>query len=354
MKPFVHLPLKKGFLSKIFHAEENFYAELNNLFADAQTIREVTKKDIEQLLEKYGYNNFLGRRVIKGKLKEIVKRYTEYLVEREKIHEQKDELSYLLEVLSLTAKDVSDIAEDALRRLLKLAVKDKKFDDTEKLEMKTIIEVFNIPEDKAKKIYAEVVKEALENYIIEATEDGDWSPEEEEILMNFAKEFNVDLSFDEKTKDMLERLRFAWKVQKGDIPPIDVNIKLQRGEKCYFTAPATLAEWRKEVISQSYSGPRISFKIAKGIYLSHGTYKRRREEREVLKEIDYGDVYLTNKRVIFLGSRKFLSLKFSKILDIKIYSDGVTLYKESGKPIVLLFDKAEEFGILFSALWTDS
>lgn len=354
MKPFEEKPIKKsGLIGKLLglHDDENFIIELNNLLAKADTPSQITAQDVENLLKKYRLDNFIGKRLVKGKIKELIEKYVHYLVEEQKLRESTSDIQHLLSVLGLSTKDVKDIAKRSLENLLLRATEDKRFDETEKAEMKALIDIFNLSENEAEKVYSQALTKALSNYISEAVRDGDWSPEEEETLLKFAEEFNVKPNLDPDTQKLLNRLRLVWEAQHGKLPSIPVNIKLQRGEVCHFHTVARLAEWKKEVVSQSYSGPRISFRVAKGIYLSHGTYKRHREVREVLKEIDQGDLYLTNKRALFKGSRKSISLPFNKIIDVDLYTDGVYLYKESGKPVILLFSDAEKFGVLLTALW---
>lgn len=254
----------------------------------------------------------------------------------------------------LKKKLIQKELEKLLAQFLTTAAQDRRFSANEKNFYAKLKNALGISEKKAKEIFSSVLKSEIEAYIKKATEDGDWSPEEEQELLNFAQSFGVDLNFDYNTKELLDRLRFVWQLNQNILPIETVNIKLKRGETCHFKAYAQIGELKRRVISHSYSGPRISFRIAKGIYLSHGTLYRKRETKEVLEFYDEGDLYLTNKRLIFYGFRKTVSLPLNKILDVIFYDDGIQVIKERGKPLFFEFDISDKFCLLFKKLWEEA
>lgn len=67
--------------------------------------------------------------------------------------------------------------------------------------------------------------------------------------------------------------------------------------------------------------------------------------------IHNGNLYLTNKRIIFTGSKKNSNIRFEKILSITPYADGVEIDKEAGKtPLLQLAEKADVFCIILERL----
>jgi NAD-dependent DNA ligase len=56
---------------------------------------------------------------------------------------------------------------------------------------------------------------------------------------------------------------------------------------------------------------------------------------EQLLQIDSGSLYITNKRIIFVGSKKNANIQLSKVLSVTPYSDGVGIEKDSGKSPIL-------------------
>ena len=59
---------------------------------------------------------------------------------------------------------------------------------------------------------------------------------------------------------------------------------------------------------------------------------------DVLAHIDTGTMYLTNKRLILMGSRKNSTIRLNRILDFTPYRNGVDIQKDSGKSPFLKFD----------------
>jgi hypothetical protein len=57
-----------------------------------------------------------------------------------------------------------------------------------------------------------------------------------------------------------------------------------------------------------------------------------------MTKIDSGNVYITNKRIIFTGKNRNINIQNSHILNITPYTDGVEIIKDSGKNPILLFN----------------
>jgi hypothetical protein len=61
-----------------------------------------------------------------------------------------------------------------------------------------------------------------------------------------------------------------------------------------------------------------------------------RVTREQLVRLDSGRLYVTNKRLLFNGNAKNISLKLTKVLDVERYSDGIRVDKDSGRDAFFL------------------
>lgn len=173
------------------------------------------------------------------------------------------------------------------------------------------------------------------------------SPEEEEELNILRKNLGIVEEHDENTKKLLDRYRLYWLINNGDIPTIDVNINLQKQEKCFFKANVDWYEYRKTPRRINYSGPTVRLKITKGFYWRIGSLNFQPISEEVLTYLDSGTIYLTNKRLIFIGNYKNQSIQLSKILDFIVYKNGVQLQKQTGRsPFLLFSDDIDLFAMI--------
>jgi len=76
-----------------------------------------------------------------------------------------------------------------------------------------------------------------------------------------------------------------------------------------------------------YSG--TSVRVAKGVSFRVGGMKARSESHEELRIIDQGSLVLTNKRLIFIGSKRTTNIDLRKIVAIEPYKDGIVSQREN-------------------------
>lgn len=72
-----------------------------------------------------------------------------------------------------------------------------------------------------------------------------------------------------------------------------------------------------------------------------------------LKLIDTGSIFITNKRIIFVGEHANKSIPFSKIFGITTYANGIEIEKETGRKPFLECENAELSGLFMSRLLSD-
>ena len=64
-----------------------------------------------------------------------------------------------------------------------------------------------------------------------------------------------------------------------------------------------------------------------------------RETKDQLTQIDSGTAIFTDQRVIFNGEYKNVNFKLNKVLDIKEYSNGIQIGKDSGGDVFFNFEQ---------------
>jgi hypothetical protein len=106
-------------------------------------------------------------------------------------------------------------------------------------------------------------------------------------------------------------------------------IILKKGEEaCIVFGGISLLEPR--AVRQTYggyAGPTI--RVAKGVSFRMGSVAARSESHDELRNIDQGTLVLTNKRLIFIGSKRTTNIDLRKIVAIEAYKDGIASQREN-------------------------
>lgn len=318
----------------------NAFLELNNVLAESNKIQDVTVEKVCEIAEKYGIN---FNKKFSNALEGIYEDYLIFCLMDKTLSENEiSDLAHLKHILQLKDEVIdkvhSSVAEKIYSESIDEAIKDSRIDPLEREFLVKLEMDLKIDEELARNIYTEKFTKYLNQTLDTMIVDQRLSEDEEKELESIAKSFGVELEFEEKTKRMLELYKLYWLIENGEIPTIDPGINLQRGEECYFMRDVEWHELRTITKGISYSGPMYSIKIFKGFYWRMGDLGVQRVTDDVFMHIDSGKLYLTNKRLIFQGTRKNTTINLSKILDFTPYKNGVDIQKDSGKSPFLKFD----------------
>lgn len=121
--------------------------------------------------------------------------------------------------------------------------------------------------------------------------------------------------------------------------PPDLPLVLKTGEQLLKIFPnISLLDHRKESIS--FGGRSLGISIPtgiKGVRLHPRWYSgQARYSHEVLKEIDYGDLFVTSCRIIFQGSRKNIVLPMKNIVSVETRNKVLCISDEKKEKVVIL------------------
>jgi len=132
-----------------------------------------------------------------------------------------------------------------------------------------------------------------------------------------------------KKQDIKE---FLTELQNGNI---DLNISisspviLKKAEKTSIII-SNISLLEPRAVRQTvggYAGPTI--RVAKGVSFKMGRIAAKSESHEELRNIDQGSLILTNKRLIFIGSKRTTNIDLRKIIAIEPYMDGIAVQREN-------------------------
>lgn len=76
----------------------------------------------------------------------------------------------------------------------------------------------------------------------------------------------------------------------------------------------------------------VSVRIAKGVYYRVGSARGQRITTENFEETDSGTFAITNKHILFNGSRKTFRIRLEKLISCELMANGILFYKDAANP----------------------
>lgn len=254
-------------------------------------------------------------------------------------------LIQLRSALSISDREITAIEIDLLHSRLDSAIEtyltDRQLTDAEKSALDRLASELRVSEEVLTRLTQVQAQAIVQTEVDSVLADHRYSPEEEQALRALTRAIGGELTASEATQRTLDRYRRLWQIDNGALEPIAVDITLFKGERCYLEALASWYELRTRTTSISYGGPVVSFRIAKGIRYRLGNVTPIRHTRDELTLIDSGAIYITDRRVIFMGSKRNSTLRFTSLLGFTPYTDGVELEKSTGRSPVLTISGTE-------------
>lgn len=159
-----------------------------------------------------------------------------------------------------------------------------------------------------------------------------FSPQHEEKMRTVARDLRLPFDFDLAA---LEPFRTLWCVENGEevrLVPIQADIFLRPGERCYFAGSSTWCQVRTVRESRGSVAGGVSLRAAKDVRVPTGRAVPVSSIEERLQPISLGRIYLTNQRVVFVGIKKSAETWLGNIASYGAYADGVELFKSTGSP----------------------
>lgn len=101
-------------------------------------------------------------------------------------------------------------------------------------------------------------------------------------------------------------------------------IILKKNEDLLLSFPNISLSEPRAVRTGAYGGP--SFRVAKGVSLRVGGF--RAQSHEEIKNIDSGTLTLTNKRIVFSGTKRNTNIPLRKIISLEPYNDAIAIRRE--------------------------
>jgi hypothetical protein len=343
------------FFQKLFKIQpkENSIIELNNMLAEKGPDN-ISIKDIEYIASKYRVNLY------KTYPNQLLSYYKSYLVQcladKQLSADEVKTLDNLKFIFNLKYNDTKEILDGATKAVYQQEV-NKVIQDgvLSKEEEGFLLELernLHMPHDLAMSVYGSEARDLFSRVLTNAISDERLSPEEERQIQTLAADLRVTIDCENETRALLDKYKLLWQIDNGFLPEIKCDINLQKNEICHFSR--NYVNWfEQRVVTHriGYSGLSYRVSICKGLSWRAGNVSPQIISDDVWKIIDTGDLYLTNKRIIFMGSKGNKTITFKKVLDFTVYTNGITIQKDAGKSPFLGFDYVSDiFGMILGKL----
>jgi hypothetical protein len=339
-----------GFFRRLFNrpVPENGYIALENLLA-TRPWAELHYGHVEEALRTHGVRS-MNRKRAKALYGAAVAAFAGDDVVTDAEGADLLRLRNLLGVNDDDAQEVErEIVHPRYERRIAEVLRDEHLSDAEREQLARLRKALRIDERMAIAMFHHAAEPIVNRRWNEAISDRRLGDDEQRALDALARNFGTRIDIDGATKAQLDRFHWYWLMERGTFPNVSAPINLQRDEVCHFSARAQVYEMRTETERTNSSGASVRIKIMKGVYYRVGTTSTQRITREVLRQIDTGTLYVTNKRLIFDGARKNSVIRLSAILSIVPYADGVEVEKSSGRNPIFTVDDPEWLTILLSS-----
>ena len=341
MKPFEQVKLTEpSKMQKMFKKipSENSLEELTNILA-LKSFDELSIKDIEEINKKYKLN---VTSKYKSEVADLFLNFVNYHLRNELPNDGSRFIPKFATILAIDKKKVDEIltsvGSDIFRSTFQKIVANRRWSDEDKKYLGRLWLDLGLSKDVAGKISGEVRWKVVELYLDTIKADGELSPEEDQELHESVISLTGDINSIKNLQPFLDKLRKVWQLNHGELPVLSTDILLQKKEICHFI---NQTDWYEQHVVRSrinYAGPTYRLKLAKGFYYRVGSIQYNQQPKEQLLKIDTGTLYITNKRLLFVGSKKNTSIQYSKIINVQPYKNGVEIIKDSGKNPFLAFD----------------
>lgn len=313
--------------------KENFLVDLNNLLAE-NSLDELIPGQILQIAERYNLQNPTDK--FDNELMQILHEFlVEHLGNRLSRFNDFDSAKKMQILLGLSDDDFEKVYRPQAIEIFTETVSDtlnrtKKRGDEEEAIFEQLSEQLGLTEQESTNVISEVVRQIVQNFLQNMIADYKYSPDEKAAYEKICQQYGVDAVFDNPTKQLLEKCENFWRIENGELPVYETKIFLQKGEVCHYLGFAKLYENKTKTTRVRYGGPVFRFKITKSLFYRMADMRVDRETKDFMTLIDSGNLYVTNKRILFTGSKANKVIRYGQIVDLTPYRDGIKISKDSG------------------------
>lgn len=335
--------------------QENAFVEINNLLACVPILK-LDRETINNCLQKYEVSLDKARSRLLNLYSVILRHFLQNTTldntELERLHHLKHIFSLEDQEIGLIHKN---IAQPIYKMHVRRVVSNGSLTEADKASLKKIAENLYIPIEFAKKLYINEASHYLHSVLERSIANGMLSNAEEEELHQTAKKLQVELKFSQTASKNLERCRNLWKLYQGELPRVKAPVQLRQGEICSAFVAAIHYDVSNPKVPVTYSGYH-ELKGQNGIGYHSGMFRNNEVIGKVIRFIDQGTLYLTDRRILFNGTNGKKYFLYHNLMGGTFYQNGLLIEQKRGRDQFFKFTNTdlEAIKLIFDSLMTKS
>ncbi len=336
--PFRHaeVPRPRSWIGRLLRVRHPnaVRVEIQNLLA-SRPLQDVGRADVDAILTRHKVSLSRRRDVVLRLWRQAMR---EFLRDDSLSDKELEYLSALRHLFALTDRDVERahiaLAEPRYAEAFSEAVSDEKLTAEELARLEKLAVALRLPERARRKAQEAPLQEVVDRVLARIVADRRLSPAEEQALRDLQKNLGVpELRFGPATQAALDKYALLWRIENGELPFIagPTPAPLQDGELCHLACRSFWHELRDYTVRAGRTGPAPSVKVPRGLTYRVDGAAPKRIARDGLAPVDWGSLYVTSRRLMFVGQKTRETIRFNELLGIEVFADAIVLEKTSGR-----------------------
>lgn len=204
-------------------------------------------------------------------------------------------------------------------------------------------ELASIREDRAL-ADAEVRMVALAIYrraLNQAASDSRITVEEDANLQRLQQQLSLTEKDLAEDRQQVQRVRLLARIERGVLPRVEPPVPLEDGEVCYWALRARVAQRLSLPGAATGSARFLRYDVDGAAPFSVNSARDPLAPREDVLPLDSGMLMVTNRRLLFRGARKNITMLHIRLARIDLFADGIRCEEDEGAAQLYLADDPE-------------
>lgn len=334
MKGFKKQDLEQqGFMGKLFgnKPQQNAFAEINNILADAKSAAELSKDAAAAIFKKWGCkfsdSNMDQRSAIYRKVADNAFSYA-----LDKDDPLLGDRAHMAEILQIP-DNLCRLADNGAKKSAYFARCHAIVTGEEKLSIEAINDLFDYDYEDGFDFRKQVFNDYFNGEFDRIAEAKRFTPEEEQKLRDMCAKLDIPYEFKANIDNALTKYRYLWNAENAPLGNVKVDFPLEEGELCHAAGQAALCEVKTVAKEDNYYQLTRKLRIDETISFKgeHIEHPQIMEETAVI--IDAGYLFLTNNRIIYLSKKLAKQIRLDDLKTADLSTNIIYAHQNNGESL---------------------